>query len=58
MMSFDDEVSLTADEDHQDEDNIEQDGEPSTQQEQGDGIAMGQFWDGVIELMWTYRNQN
>ena len=58
MMSSDDKVSLTTDEDHQDEDNIKQDGEPSTQQEHGDGTAMGQFWDGVTELMWTYRNHN
>ena len=41
MISSDDEVSLTACEDDQDNDNIEQDGEPSTQQEQGDGTAMG-----------------
>ena len=54
MMSSNDEVSLPADEDNQDEDNGEQNGEPSTQQEQGDGTAMGQFRDGVIELMWTY----
>ena len=54
MMSSDDEVSLTMDEDDHDEDNIEKDGEPSTQQEHGDGTAMGQFWDGVTELMWTY----
>ena len=47
MMSSDDEVSLTVDEDQPDEDNIEQDGEPSTQQEQAEGIAMGHFQDGV-----------
>ena len=54
MMSFDDEVSLTTNEDHQDEDNYEQDEEPSTQQEQGDGTAMRHFWEGITKLMWTY----
>ena len=52
------EVSLTTDEDNQDEDNIEEDGEPSTQQQEGHGAVMGQFRDGVTELMWTYLNQN
>ena len=65
MMSFDDEVSLTThvddqDEDdiEQDEDNIEQDRGPSTEQEDGHQTAMGQFQDGITELIWTYRNHN
>ena len=58
MMSSDDEVSLTTDEDDQDEDNIKQDGDniehdgaPSTEQDEGHENAMGQFQDGVTELM-------
>ena len=39
------------DDDQQDKDNDEQDAEPSTQQEHGDGIAMRHFLDGVKELM-------
>ena len=65
MMSSDEKLSLTTDEDdqdkdniEQDEDNIEQDGAPSTEQEEGHGTAMRHFRDGVTELMWTYWNQN
>ena len=65
MTSFDNKVSLIADEDDQDEDNIDQDrdnikqdGAPLTEQEEGHGTAMGHFWDGVTKLMWTYRNRN
>ena len=65
MISSNDEVSLTAhvddhdkDDIEQDGDNIDQDGGPSTEQEDGHQTAMGQFWDGVTELMWTFRNQN
>ena len=51
MMSSDDEVSATAYVDDQDKDNIEQDGAPSTKQEEGHGTTMGKFWDGIVELM-------
>ena len=54
MISFDDKVNLTVDEDHQDKDNIEKDGELSTKQEKADRTAMGQFRDGVTKSMWTY----
>ena len=56
MMSSDDDVSLTTDEDEQDEDNSEQDAEPSTHQENGDGNATRHFRDGIRKLMWTYQN--
>ena len=65
MMSSDVEVSLIAEEDDHDEDdmeqvgdNIEQDGAPSNQQDEGHQTAMGKFRDVVTESMWTYRNQN
>ena len=65
MMSSDDEVSLTVDEDNQDEDDIEQDGDninqgggPSTEQEDGHQTAIGHFRDDITKLMWICRNQN
>ena len=58
MMSSDDEVSLTADEDDQDKDsteqdrdNIEQDGAPSTQQDESHQTTMGKFQDSITESM-------
>ena len=60
-MSSDVEVSLTAkDDDHdkddmeQVEDNIGQDGAPSTQQDEGHQTAMRQYQDVVTKSMWTY----
>ena len=65
MMSPDVDVSLTADEDDHDEDDMEQGGDTIgqdaaslTQQDEGHQTEMGQFWDAVTESMWTYRNQN
>ena len=58
MMFSEDDVSLTMDEDQQDEDNNEQDAEPSTHQKNGDVNVMRHFRDSVTEFMWTYQNQN
>ncbi|KAL5576094.1 hypothetical protein UlMin_017793 [Ulmus minor] len=65
MMSSDVDVSLTAEEDDHDEDdmeqggdNIGQDGAPSTQQDEGHQTEMGRFRDALTESMWAYRNQN
>ena len=65
MMSDDVDVSVTAEEDAHDEDDMEQGGDtigqdaaPSTQQDEGHQIEMGRFRDALTESMWAYRNQN
>ena len=65
MMSSNNEVSQTAHVDDQDEDDIKEDGDdidqdggPSTEQENGHQTAMGYFQDGITKLIWTYQNQN
>ncbi|KAL5563365.1 hypothetical protein UlMin_033112 [Ulmus minor] len=65
MMSPDIDVSLTAEEDDHDEDDMEQGGDtigqdaaPSTQQDEGHQTEMGRFRDALTESMWAYRNQN
>ena len=65
MMSPDVDVSLTAEEDDHDEDDMEhggdtigQDATPWTQQDEGHQTEMGRFQDALTESMWAYRNQN
>ncbi|KAL5538240.1 hypothetical protein UlMin_046208 [Ulmus minor] len=65
MMSDDVDVSVTAEEDAHDEDDMDQGGDtigqdaaPSTQQEEGHQTEMGRFRDTLTESMWVCRNQN
>ena len=65
MMSDNIDMSITAEEDAHDEDDMDQGGDtigqdaaPSTQQEEGHQTEMGRFRDALTESMWACRNQN